>query len=70
MLSSIALTFAEANRYFNTELSAHFRAIDRQEAVHKQAARRAETGVFEFGRPEEGVEVENVLADEVVQLGL
>jgi ABC-type nickel/cobalt efflux system permease component RcnA len=28
MLSSIALTFAEANRYFNTELSAHFRAID------------------------------------------
>ncbi|MBP1680359.1 MAG: NiCoT family (subfamily 2) transporter [Proteobacteria bacterium] len=27
-LSSIALTFAEANRYFNTELSAHFRAID------------------------------------------
>jgi nickel/cobalt transporter (NicO) family protein len=28
MLSSIAMAFAEANRYFNTELSAHFRAID------------------------------------------
>lgn len=28
MLSSIAIAFAEANRYFNTELSAHFRAID------------------------------------------
>ncbi|AHJ14021.1 nickel/cobalt transporter [Sulfurospirillum multivorans] len=28
MLSSLATTFAEANRYFNTELSAHFRAID------------------------------------------
>lgn len=30
MLSSIALTFAEANRYFNTELSTHFRAIDEE----------------------------------------
>lgn len=28
MLSSITIAFAEANRYFNTELSAHFRAID------------------------------------------
>lgn len=28
MLSSLAISFAEANRYFNTELSAHFRAID------------------------------------------
>ena len=28
MLSSLAVSFAEANRYFNTELSAHFRAID------------------------------------------
>ena len=28
MLSSIAMTFAEANRYFNTERSSHFRAID------------------------------------------
>lgn len=28
MLSSLAMTFAEANRYFNTELSSYFRAID------------------------------------------
>jgi ABC-type nickel/cobalt efflux system permease component RcnA len=28
MLSSLAISFAEANRYFNTELSSHFRAID------------------------------------------
>jgi len=27
-LSSLTMAFAEANRYFNTELSAHFRAID------------------------------------------
>lgn len=27
MLSSLAISFAEANRYFNTELSSHFRAI-------------------------------------------
>lgn len=28
MLSSLAVSFAEANHYFNTELSSHFRAID------------------------------------------
>lgn len=28
MLSSIAITFAEANRYFNAQLSNHFHAID------------------------------------------
>ncbi|QIR75634.1 high frequency lysogenization protein HflD [Sulfurospirillum diekertiae] len=28
MLSSLAISFAEANHYFNTELSSHFRAID------------------------------------------
>jgi len=27
-LSSLAMSFAEANHYFNTELSSHFRAID------------------------------------------
>ena len=27
MLSSLATTFAEANRYFNTELSAHFSCL-------------------------------------------
>lgn len=30
----------------------------------------AETGKFEFSRPEQGMKVEDVLADEVVQLGL
>lgn len=33
MLSSLATTFAETNRYFNTELSAHFRAIDEENLI-------------------------------------
>ncbi|MCD8478490.1 MAG: hypothetical protein LRY68_11915 [Sulfurospirillum sp.] len=28
MFSSLAISFAEANRYFNAELSSHFRSID------------------------------------------
>jgi hypothetical protein len=47
----------------------HLGAIDGQEAVREDLGRRAVTGVREFRRPEQGVEVEDVLADEVIQLG-
>src|SRR5690606_29018207 len=42
---------------------------DRQKAVGPNRARPAEPGAVQHGRPEQGVEVEDVLADEVVHLG-
>jgi hypothetical protein len=37
--------------------------------MREDLGRRTVTGVREFRRPEQGVEVEDVLADEVVELG-
>ena len=37
--------------------------------MREHAVRSAVAGVFQHGRPEQGVEIEDVLADEVVQLG-
>ncbi len=37
--------------------------------MHRDGGGLAETGTFEHGGPEQGVEVDDVLADEVVQLG-
>jgi len=48
----------------------HLGAVDGQVAVHVDCSRLAEAGTFEHGRPEQGVEVDDVLADEVIQLGL
>ena len=47
----------------------HFLAVDGQVAVHCDAGRLAVARAFEHRRPEQGVEVDDVLADEVVQLG-
>ncbi len=47
----------------------HLLAIDRQVAVDVDAGRLAIAGAFEHGGPEQGVEVDDVLADEVIQLG-
>ena len=49
---------------------AHLGPVDGQKTVSKDAGRGAEPGKFQFGRPEQRVEVENVLADEVVKLGV
>ena len=48
----------------------HLLAIDGQKAVRVDGRGQAEAGAAQHRRPEEGVEVENVLADEVIQLGL
>ena len=48
----------------------HLAAVDGQEAVTEDAGRGAEAGVMQLGGPEQGVEIEDVLADEVIQLGL
>ena len=48
----------------------HLEAVDGQESVAEHAGWRAKSGVCEFCGPEQGVEVEDVLADEVVQLCL
>ena len=47
----------------------HLLAVHGQVAVHVQRGRLAVAGAFEHGRPEQRVEVDDVLADEVVQLG-
>jgi hypothetical protein len=47
----------------------HLCAVDRKKAVGEDLRRRAVAGVGQFGRPEQRVEVEDVLADEVVELG-
>ena len=54
----------------STARLAHFGAVDGQETMHEQTARRAVAGVLQLGRPEQCVEVEDVLANEVVQLSL
>ncbi|MNZ64769.1 hypothetical protein D3C78_829430 [compost metagenome] len=48
----------------------HLLPVHRQVAVHVQRGGLAVAGAFEHGGPEQGVEVDDVLADEVVQLGL
>ena len=48
----------------------HLLAVDGQEAVHEHARRRAEAGAVQHRGPEQRVEVDDVLADEVVQLGV
>ncbi len=47
----------------------HLLPVDGQVAVHVHPGGLAEAGAFQHGRPEQGVEVDDVLADEVVQLG-
>ncbi|VVM91438.1 hypothetical protein PS647_02842 [Pseudomonas fluorescens] len=47
----------------------HFLTVDSQVAVHVDAGRLAVARALEHGWPEQGVEVDDVLADEVVQLG-
>jgi hypothetical protein len=49
---------------------AHLGAVDGEEAVGEDVGRRAVAGVFQFGGPEQGMEIEDVFADEMVQLGL
>ena len=48
----------------------HLGPVHREEAVGKDGARRAEAGTVEHRRPEQGMEVDDVLADEVIELGL
>ena len=48
---------------------AHLGAVHGQVAVDVQAGRRAVAGTVQHRRPEQAVEVDDVLADEVVQLG-
>src|SRR5437773_1690989 len=47
----------------------HLVARDGDETVHVDVVRRLVAGVLEHGRPEQGVEVDDVLADEVDHLG-
>jgi len=47
----------------------HLLAVDGQEAVREHLGRRAVAGMLEHGRPEQGMEIEDVLADEMDQLG-
>lgn len=47
----------------------HFGAVDHQVAVDVQAGGRAVAGAVQDGRPEQAVEVDDVLADEMVQFG-
>jgi len=49
---------------------AHFFAVHGEEAVAVHAARLAVARAFEHGRPEEHMEVGDVFADEVVELGV
>src|SRR5690606_25529388 len=48
---------------------AHFGSIDGQEAVHTDFGRRTQLGRVQHGRPEQGVEVDDVFADKVIHLG-
>ena len=48
----------------------HLLAVHGQEAVDVHAVRLAEARALQRGRPEQRVEIEDVLADEVVQLGV
>ena len=48
----------------------HLLAVDGQEAVDVDLLRQAEAGRLEHRRPEERVEIGDVLADEVVDFGL
>ena len=48
----------------------HLLAGDLQEAVHKDIVRHLAPGKLEHRRPEQGVEIDDVLADEVVLLDL
>ena len=47
----------------------HLRAVDRHVAVHEQVGRLTELAAFQHRRPEQAVEVDDVLADKVIQLG-
>ena len=47
----------------------HLLPVHRQVAVYVDCRRLAETCTFQHGRPEQGVEVNDVLADKVIQLG-
>ena len=47
----------------------HFLSVDGQEAMGIDAGRSPKARAFEHRRPEQRVEVHDVLADEVVQLG-
>ena len=47
----------------------HLGAVHRHVAVNKQVGWLAEVAAFQHGRPEQAVEVNDVFADEVVQLG-
>ena len=44
----------------------HFLAVNGNKTVHTDFCRRAELGAAEHGGPEQGVEVDNILADKVV----
>jgi len=47
----------------------HFLAIDGEEAVHADAVGGAEAGALQHRRPEQCVEIDDVLADEMVEFG-
>ncbi|MNB92829.1 hypothetical protein D3C75_399410 [compost metagenome] len=47
----------------------HLRAVDRHVAVDEQVGRLAEVAAFQHRWPEQAVEVDDVLADKVIQLG-
>src|SRR5690606_28378901 len=48
----------------------HLLAVDGDKAMGVDGGRRAKAGAVQHGRPEQGVEINDVLADEVVELGL
>ena len=48
----------------------HFLAVDGEETVGEDGGRHAESRAVQHRRPEQGVEIGDVLADEVVQLGV
>src|SRR5690606_28709346 len=47
----------------------HFLAVDRYKTMGIDGSGSAEAGALEQGRPEQGVEVDDVLADKVIELG-
>ncbi|MOA31459.1 hypothetical protein D3C78_1526190 [compost metagenome] len=47
----------------------HLGAVHRHIAVHEQIGRFAEVTAFQHRRPEQAVEINDVLADKVIQLG-
>ena len=47
----------------------HFLAVHRQKAVRENAVWRAVAAELQHGRPEQGVEIQDVFADEVVHFG-